>query len=79
MKNENIAELLNLKDSEIDYSDIAETDTEFWKDAEFRYFQKKVDYTIKIDEDLVEWLNGLGIESNQAINNIIRAYYLINT
>lgn len=50
----------------------------FWDEAEILLPHKKVDFTIKIDEDLALWLEGLGNNSNQAVNNIIRAYFLVN-
>jgi uncharacterized protein (DUF4415 family) len=66
------------KDNEIDYSDIAKTDELFWEDAEIVSPHKKVDLTIMIDEDLAIWLKAMGQNSNQAVNNIIRAYFLVN-
>lgn len=66
-------------DTLIDYSDIPETDAAFWADAEIKSFTNKVDYTFKIDEDLAQWLLQLGSDSNEAVNNILRAYYLVNS
>ncbi|MBM2815777.1 MAG: hypothetical protein HW421_2539 [Ignavibacteria bacterium] len=66
-------------DKEIDYSDIPKTDEKFWENAEIMIPRKKVDYTLKIDEDLALWLKEKGNSSNQAVNNIIRAYYLVNS
>lgn len=65
-------------DKEIDYSDIPKTDNKFWEDSEINSPHKKVEFTIKIDEDLAKWLNQKGKSSNQAVNNLIRAYYLVN-
>lgn len=70
--------LSRLNDREIDYSDIPKTDEKFWKNAEIILPHKKVDFTIKIDEDLAMWLKRMGSSSNQAVNNIIRAYFLVN-
>ena len=70
---------LNRKnDKEIDYSDIPKTDEKFWENSEITSPHKKVDYTIKLDEDLALWLKEKGNSSNQAVNNIIRAYFLVN-
>jgi uncharacterized protein (DUF4415 family) len=66
-------------DKEIDYSDIPKTDEKFWENAEVFLPHKKVDFTIKIDEDLALWLKEMGNSSNQAVNNIIRAYFLVNS
>ncbi|MCX6146000.1 MAG: hypothetical protein NTW25_01930 [Candidatus Kapabacteria bacterium] len=61
---------------QIDYSDIPETDQSYWADADLVSHNPKVDFTFKIDEDLAMWLKSKGSNSNQAVNNIIRAYYL---
>lgn len=66
-------------DKHIDYSDIPETDQSFWADADLVSHNPKVDFTFKIDEDLAMWLKSMGSNSNQAVNNIIRAYYLIQS
>ena len=66
-------------DREIDYSDIPKTDDEFWEYSNILTPQKKVDFTIVIDEDLAMWLNSLGENSMRAVNNILRAYYLVNS
>lgn len=65
-------------DKEIDYSDIPKTDEKFWENSEIIMPYKKVDFTINIDEDLALWLKERGSSSNQAVNNILRAYYLVN-
>ena len=65
-------------ESDIDYSDIPKTDEKFWDDAEILLPHKKVNFTIKIDEDLALWLKSKGAMSNQAVNNLLRAYYMVN-
>lgn len=74
-----LEQLNKVSELDIDYSDIPETNSEFWADAEIKYFNNKVDYTLKIDEDLANWLQKLGSSSNDAVNNIIRAYYLVHS
>jgi uncharacterized protein (DUF4415 family) len=70
--------LSRFDDNSIDYSDIPKTDEKFWLEADMILPHKKVNFTIKIDEDLAQWLKEMGTSSNQAVNNIIRAYYLVN-
>jgi uncharacterized protein (DUF4415 family) len=70
--------LSQLNDKDIDYSDIPETDKDFWNDAGLHTIHNKVDFTVKIDEDIAIWLKNMGSNSNEAVNNILRAYYLIN-
>lgn len=79
LKNNDLKEIINVKEIDIDYSDIPETNYDFWADSEVKYFTNKVDYTIKIDEDLAIWLKKIGSSSHDAVNNIIRAYYLVNS
>lgn len=47
--------LKNMKDEEIDFSDIAETDEDFWKDAEI--VLPTVNLSFEIEKDLADWLN----------------------
>jgi uncharacterized protein (DUF4415 family) len=72
-----IIEKLKLKkDVEIDYSDIPETKPDFWKDAEVIYPMKKVIVKLNIDEDLAVWLEKMGKESDSAVNNLLRSYFI---
>jgi uncharacterized protein (DUF4415 family) len=65
-----------MKDSEINYSDIPVTDVEFWEDAVAVYPQKKVSVQLKIDEDIAIWLKELGNDSDNAVNNLLRSYFI---
>jgi uncharacterized protein (DUF4415 family) len=49
-----IKKLDNLPDSAIDYSDIPETDADFWKEAEVEYPSRKIALSIRLDEDIIE-------------------------
>lgn len=69
-------ELDKMKDSAIDYSEIPATDFDFWEDAVAVYPQKKVTVEMQIDEDLALWLKELGNESDVAINNLLRSYFI---
>jgi uncharacterized protein (DUF4415 family) len=68
--------LKNMSDDDIDYSDIKETDYDFWSDAEIILPHKKAEIKLQLDEDIVIWINQLGDTSNSAINNLLRSYYL---
>jgi uncharacterized protein (DUF4415 family) len=65
-----------MKKSEINYSDIPVTNVEFWEDASVIYPQKKVSVYIKIDEDIALWLKELGNDSDNAVNNLLRSYFI---
>ena len=66
----------NLTDKTIDYSDIPDTSFDFWEDAAISYPVKKVTLKLKVDEDIAEWIKQLGSNSDVAINNLLRSYYI---
>lgn len=63
-----------LEDSEIDYSDIPETDALFWENAEIVLPQKKDRITIRLDRDIVQWFRGRGRGYQTRINAVLRAF-----
>jgi len=67
--------LESLTDSQINYSDIPETNSGFWSDAEIVLPHKKVDLNIKIDEDIAIWLDKFGEKYNSTINRILRSHF----
>ncbi len=68
--------LKKIDDVKIDYSDISETEPEFWEDAALLYPHKKVVVKLKIDEDIAIWLKPLGDKSDNAVNNLLRSFYI---
>lgn len=62
------------KDREIDYSDIPETDEDFWSNAEITFPTKKVHLSIRLDEDIVAWFKQFGRGYQTRINSILRSY-----
>ncbi|MFC2131236.1 3-oxoacyl-ACP synthase [Bacteroidota bacterium] len=69
----------SLDNRDIDYSDIPRTDMKFWENSEIYMPQKKVELSIRIDEDLANWLKSQDKDFNMALNNLLRAFYLVNT
>ena len=67
--------LKNMKDKDINYSDIPKTDADFWEDAQIVYGIKKKEITIKVDEDIAEWIEQFGENSDKTINYIFRSYF----
>ncbi|WP_089729061.1 hypothetical protein [Candidatus Thiosymbion oneisti] len=47
-----------LRDEDIDYSDIPETDEAFWEKAELRMPKPKKGIYLHLDQDLPDWLKG---------------------
>lgn len=68
--------LKKMTDSEIDYSEIPETTMDFWDDALIVIPHKKVEIKLEIDEDIAIWLQQLGEKSDNAINNLLRSYFI---
>lgn len=66
--------LKNIKDSEIDYSDIPETDALFWNEAEVIYPSNKTHLSIRLDDDIVKWFKKFGRGYQTKINAVLRSY-----
>ncbi|MES2663703.1 MAG: BrnA antitoxin family protein [Pseudomonadota bacterium] len=70
-----LKEIKNIKDKDIDYSDIPELDASFWDKAELRMPENKQSIYIRLDSDLVEWMKSQGKGYQTRINAILRSYY----
>lgn len=66
--------LSQMKDSEIDYSDIPPLSDKFFKHARLRLPEKKSTITIRIDPDVLSWLKKQGRGYQTKINAILRTY-----
>lgn len=63
-----------IRDEDLDYSDIPETNEAFWADAELRMPQTKKGVYVRLDQDVLEWLKAQGPGYQTRINAILRAY-----
>lgn len=66
--------LRNLKDEEIDYSDIPELDEAFFKKAVIVLPQPKASVCIRLDQEVLEWFKAQGKGYQTRINALLRAY-----
>ncbi len=64
----------HLSDKEIDTSDIASLDTEFFKNAELHIPTRKQSITVRLDSDVLEWYRNQGKGYQTKINAILRTY-----
>ena len=64
-----------LRDEDIDYSDSPELDESFFEKATVQWPPHKKQLTIRLDEDLLNWLKDQGPGYQTRINAILRAYY----
>ncbi|MDQ7049706.1 MAG: BrnA antitoxin family protein [Enterobacterales bacterium] len=65
--------LAKMKDSDIDTSDIAELDDDFFRQAEIRVPPKK-SVTMRLDADVLEWYKSQGTGYQTRINKLLRNY-----
>jgi uncharacterized protein (DUF4415 family) len=66
--------LHEMRDSDLDYSDIPRLGSSFWKNAKLVMPEPKDRLTIRIDHDVVEWLKKQGSGYQTRINAILRSY-----
>ncbi|MGA3055595.1 MAG: BrnA antitoxin family protein [Candidatus Korobacteraceae bacterium] len=66
--------LREMRDADIDNSDIPRLGKSFWKTAKLTLPEPKDRLTIRIDHDVVEWLKKRGSGYQTRINAILRSY-----
>ena len=66
--------LEEIKDEDIDFSDIPELDESFWENAVVEYPEKKKSVTIRLDTDVLEWFQSKGKGYQTRINSVLRSY-----
>ena len=64
-----------MSDANIDYSDIPALDTAFFRDARVVVPPGKKQLTVRLDTDVLAWLQDQGKGYHSRINAILRAYY----
>ncbi len=63
-----------MKDDEIDTSDIPPLDETFFADAKLRMPGNKISMTVSVDADVLEWFKAQGEEFQNRINAALRIY-----
>jgi uncharacterized protein (DUF4415 family) len=73
-----IEALKNMRDEDIDYSDIPQLDEKFWSNARHHPMFKvvKSSTTVRIDADVIAWLKSYGKGYQTRINAILRSAML---
>lgn len=74
MTPEELERLDNLKDEDIDTSDIPELGEEFWKNAKVVFPGQKQAISIRLDDDVLEWFKAQGKGYQSRINAVLRSY-----
>ncbi len=70
-----LKELEKRSDNSIDYSDIPELDTDFWKTAEVHEPANKERLTVRFDAELVAWFKQQGRGYQTRMNAVLRSFY----
>jgi uncharacterized protein (DUF4415 family) len=70
----NYHKLDNMSDSDIDYSDIPETDKAFWSKAEVIDAGKKKAISLRVDYDVLDWFKSKQGRYQRLINQVLRQY-----
>ncbi|GEM_PF-829657 len=68
-------EIANIRDEDIDFSDIPETDAAFWADAELVMPENKKSVHLRVDPDVLEWFKAQGKGHLTRMNAVLRSYY----
>jgi uncharacterized protein (DUF4415 family) len=70
----NWTQIDEMKDEEIDTSDIPPLDERFFADAKLRMPKKRVSVTVSVDSEVLEWFKAQGEEFQNRINAALRIY-----
>ncbi len=63
-----------MQDKDISYSDIPETTSEFWDDAEIVVPPPKVHLSVRFDSDVVDFFRDDGAGYQTRMNAVLRSY-----
>lgn len=66
--------LRQMREADIDDSDIPRLDKSFWRTAKLTMPEPKDRLTIRVDHDIVQWLKKAGSGYQTRINAILRSY-----
>lgn len=69
-----MSEMRKIPDSSIDYSDIPETDAQFWARANLKMPKPKEQVSIGIDQDVLRWFRKKGRDYETRMNAVLRSY-----
>jgi uncharacterized protein (DUF4415 family) len=69
-----IEHLKNLRDEDIDYSDIPEVTQDMWAKGKVRMPAAKEQIAIRLDEDVLAWFKAQGKGYQTRINAVLRTY-----
>ena len=65
-----------IRDEDIDYSDIPETDEHFWKNAKLIIPTPKKSISLRVDPDVLTWFKSKGKGYQSRMNAVLRSFML---
>ena len=74
-RDQRLRKLDEIKDKNIDYSNIPELDDNFWANAVLEYPEKKKPVTLRLDAEVLDWFRSLGKGYQTRINSVLRSFY----
>ncbi len=66
--------VINMREEEIDYSDIPALGDDFFKNAQVHWPGNKKQLTLRLDPDVVDYFKHLGKGYQRTMNNVLRKY-----
>ena len=69
-----LKQISSIKDCEIDYSEISELGTSFWKRAQLVLPKNKKAISIRLEEEVLEWFRSKGQGYQTLMNAVLRSY-----
>ena len=67
-----------MKDEDIDYSDIPETDEAFWANAKIVDHGNKKLISLRIDQDTLAWFKNQGGRYQRLMNDVLKRYMQVH-
>jgi uncharacterized protein (DUF4415 family) len=74
MSKQALERISNIKDEDIDYSDIPPLDEEFWSTAKLVIPEKKRAISLRIDKEILDFFKAGGRGYQTRINSVLKTY-----
>jgi uncharacterized protein (DUF4415 family) len=74
MSKKDLERVRNIKEEEIDYSDIPPLDEEFWSNAKLVIPERKRSISLRIDKEILDFFKADGRGYQTRINSVLKTY-----
>lgn len=69
-----VKKISEIKDEDINYSDIPEITEELWENAQIIYPSSKEKISLRLDKDILDWFKAKGKGYQTMINAVLKSY-----